>query len=298
MEENSIQIKIAETKFSPIKFGIISIILVMLFYQFAGMVIYYFISLVGPSSTFNLRISALAGQLLFMLLPTLFLLKWQHGSILNGLPLRIPKLSEMLTTILIIILLQFVLEGFIYFQMKLPFPQFVKEVLDQLDQLFELVYRQLIIANSVAELSFVLLVVAIVPGICEEVLFRGLFMKNLLIVKTPLSSIAISGIIFALIHFNPIALIPLIVLGMYLGFLVYRTQSIFIPIIAHITNNAFSTIKVFFNPDLIKQDSTTLSLATESEINLIIVMVVVSIIIYFLHKYFKQITESIQEKIV
>ncbi len=107
-----------------------------------------------------------------------------------------------------------------------------------------------------------------------------------------------SGIIFALIHFNPIALIPLIVLGMYLGFLVYRTQSIFIPIIAHITNNAFSTIKVFFNPDLIKQDSTTLSLATESEINLIIVMVVVSIIIYFLHKYFKQITESIQEKIV
>lgn len=298
MEENSIQIKIAETKFSPIKFGIISIILVMLFYQFAGMVIYYFISLVGPSSTFNLRISALAGQLLFMLLPTLFLLKWQHGSILNGLPLRTPKLSEILTTILIIILLQFVLEGFIYFQMKLPFPQFVKEVLDQLDQLFELVYRQLIIANSVAELSFVLLVVAIVPGICEEVLFRGLFMKNLLIVKTPLSSIAISGIIFALIHFNPIALIPLIVLGMYLGFLVYRTQSIFIPIIAHITNNAFSTIKVFFNPDLIKQDSTTLSLATESEINLIIVMVVVSIIIYFLHKYFKQITESIQEKIV
>ena len=298
MEEDSIKINKSETKFSPIKFGIISIISIMLFYQFAGMVLYYFISLVGPSSTFNVRFSALAGQLLFMLLPTLFLLKWQHGSILNALPLRIPKLTEILTTILIIILLQFILEGFIYFQMKLPFPQFVKEVLDQLDKLFELVYRQLIIANSVAELSFVLLVVAIIPGICEEVLFRGLFMKNLLITKTPLSSIVISGIIFALIHFNLIALIPLIVLGMYLGFLVYRTQSIFIPIIAHITNNAFSTIKVFFNPDLIKQDSTTLSLATESEINLIIVMVVVSIIIYFLHKYFKQITESIQEKIV
>ncbi|MDA0987041.1 MAG: CPBP family intramembrane metalloprotease [Bacteroidetes bacterium] len=282
-------------KFNPFKFGIISIFAIMLFYQLAGVLLYTVFDFFISSEAVLLRSSAFIGQLVFMLIPTLILIKWQHGKIKTSIPFRIPTITEVFVTILLILTLQFVMEGFIYFEMKLPFPDFVKNIFDVIDKAFEGIYRQLIIANSIPELFYVLFVVALVPGICEEVLFRGLFLKNLLITKTTSDSIIFSGVIFALLHFNPIALLPLIFLGMYLGFLLIRTKSIFIPIIAHVTNNAVTTLKVYFNPELIKQNSTSFNTTDGNELSLIIVIVIASIIFYFLHKYFNKITSTISE---
>nr|WP_286673034.1 CPBP family intramembrane glutamic endopeptidase [Anaeromonas frigoriresistens] len=84
-----------------------------------------------------------------------------------------------------------------------------------------------------------LLIIAITPGICEEVMFRGFIMKaygN----KGYKKAIFISAILFGIFHFNLQNLLGPIFLGVLFGFMVYRTNSLIAGIIGHATNNAFA----------------------------------------------------------
>ncbi|MCB9248002.1 MAG: CPBP family intramembrane metalloprotease [Ignavibacteriales bacterium] len=46
-------------------------------------------------------------------------------------------------------------------------------------------------------------------------------------------------------HFNPYGLIPLILLGMYFGFAVYKSDSIIVAMILHFLNNFISIVAYF-----------------------------------------------------
>lgn len=90
-----------------------------------------------------------------------------------------------------------------------------------------------------------LFVIAITPGICEEVMFRGFIMKTY-DSKGYKKAIFISGILFGLMHFNLQNLLGPIFLGVLFGFMVYRTNSLFAGIIGHITNNGFAWTLTYF----------------------------------------------------
>jgi membrane protease YdiL (CAAX protease family) len=66
---------------------------------------------------------------------------------------------------------------------------------------------------------------------------------------TPFRAAMITGVIFGLFHFNPFALLPLIGLGCYFGFLRMRSNSIILAMTAHFLNNALAVIVVFFGMD-------------------------------------------------
>lgn len=55
-------------------------------------------------------------------------------------------------------------------------------------------------------------------------------------------AIIFTGIIFGVYHLDPFTLVPLCILGIYLTYLVSLTQSIFVPVAAHFTNNLVSTL--------------------------------------------------------
>jgi len=84
-----------------------------------------------------------------------------------------------------------------------------------------------------------LFVIAIAPGICEEVMFRGTMMSayDTLGYK---KSILITAILFGLFHFNIMNLIGPIFLGVILGSLVHKTNSIYASILGHTLNNAIA----------------------------------------------------------
>ena len=87
------------------------------------------------------------------------------------------------------------------------------------------------------------IVVAILPGIAEELVFRG-FLQNILmkIIKNPHISIWLAAFIFSLIHGSLLNLIPRMLMGAVLGYVYYYSQNIWIPIIVHAVNNAASII--------------------------------------------------------
>jgi hypothetical protein len=48
-----------------------------------------------------------------------------------------------------------------------------------------------------------------------------------------------------MVHFNPINLIPLICIGIFLGMLAYYTRSLLLPILVHFLNNVFSILALY-----------------------------------------------------
>lgn len=92
------------------------------------------------------------------------------------------------------------------------------------------------IPGSSKEFVLGLIIVSITPGICEEIMFRGMLMKSYGSLGTK-KAIIYSAVLFGIFHFNLQNLLGPIFLGILFGLLVYKTNSILSSIIAHATNN-------------------------------------------------------------
>ncbi|NLO40733.1 MAG: CPBP family intramembrane metalloprotease [Ruminiclostridium sp.] len=78
-------------------------------------------------------------------------------------------------------------------------------------------------------------------GICEEVMFRGVIQRSLERLGV-FWSILITGFIFGLFHMDFQKLLGTFLLGVLIGFIVYRTNSLFAGMFAHFTNNSLAVI--------------------------------------------------------
>ncbi len=92
-----------------------------------------------------------------------------------------------------------------------------------------------------------LVVMAVVPAIGEEMIFRGLILR---IVETwsgkVHTAVWVSAIFFSGMHLQFYGFLPRLVLGALLGYLFVWSRSLWVPIIAHFTNNAVALILMFF----------------------------------------------------
>lgn len=100
---------------------------------------------------------------------------------------------------------------------------------------------QLPVAKNPAELLAGIFIIAAAPAICEETLFRGIIMRGLEKAGA-VRSILITAFLFGLMHADFQKLLGTFALGVLIGFLVYRTGSLYGGMLAHFTNNAFAVI--------------------------------------------------------
>ncbi|MEO1526652.1 MAG: type II CAAX endopeptidase family protein [Planctomycetota bacterium] len=73
--------------------------------------------------------------------------------------------------------------------------------------------------------------IALLPGFIEELLFRGYIQQRFLTRWSPTTSILVTSVLFALVHIMPPAIALAFILGIWLGFIGWRTHSI-LPCIA------------------------------------------------------------------
>lgn len=111
--------------------------------------------------------------------------------------------------------------------------------------------------NLMAESGFVItfIVVAILPAICEEFLFRGFILGAFryngdIRRKTYIWAIISSGLLFGLMHIYFIKIIPTAILGIAFGYIVIKTGSILPAIILHLVNNGLAVIITFYQKAL------------------------------------------------
>jgi len=93
-----------------------------------------------------------------------------------------------------------------------------------------------------------LLLIALLPAIGEELLFRGILQKQFSeLAKNHHVGIWIAAFLFSFMHFQFYGFIPRLLLGVLLGYIFYFSRSLWLPIIAHFTNNAMAVIFYYLN---------------------------------------------------
>lgn len=86
--------------------------------------------------------------------------------------------------------------------------------------------------------TLLILMVTVLAAVSEELLFRGLLQNSLKQRIGARWAIAITGLVFGLIHFQLAALPVLIIMGMAFGYLYHMTGSLRVNIAMHLFNNA------------------------------------------------------------
>lgn len=86
-----------------------------------------------------------------------------------------------------------------------------------------------------------LLVVAVLPAIAEELIFRGVIARSLAR-HSQVLAIAASSVLFAGYHVLPIQIVAVFPFGLALGFIAVRADSIVPTMIAHAINNAIAIL--------------------------------------------------------
>jgi membrane protease YdiL (CAAX protease family) len=112
------------------------------------------------------------------------------------------------------------------------------------------ILEKVLYAEHIGILLFNIVVICILTGIGEEFIFRGV-LQNLFgkVMKNPHAIIWVVAIIFSFVHFQFYGFIPRMLLGAYLGYLLFYTKNMWMPVLAHFMNNCFSVVTYYIFQD-------------------------------------------------
>jgi sodium transport system permease protein len=174
--------------------------------------------------------STIAIQIGMILAPCLIMAIFMTSSILKGFRIERVRLTDALAAILLAIALHpayLAMASFIQGEFQVGV-----DTLGQLKQLEDMIQS--------APLSSVLLVLAVVPAICEELAFRGFIFGGLLQNKGTLRAILLSALLFGFSHGVLQQSISASIMGIVLGVVAWRTGGVICGILTHMTHNALS----------------------------------------------------------
>ncbi|MBN2813752.1 MAG: CPBP family intramembrane metalloprotease [Bacteroidales bacterium] len=119
----------------------------------------------------------------------------------------------------------------------------MEESAEKLTQLF-------LVSRSTGDLLLNLLMIAVLPALGEELLFRGLI-QRLLIQWTRNNhiGIALAAFIFSFIHFQFFGFLPRFLLGLFFGYLLIWSRSLWVPVVAHLINNGLAVFYYHFTQE-------------------------------------------------
>lgn len=102
----------------------------------------------------------------------------------------------------------------------------------------EQMFRQ----QPLSVLPLLLLLIGVLPGLAEELLYRG-YVQNRLCQAWPAAiSILLTAVIFGIAHVDPTHALHVIPLGIWLGVLAWRTESLWPAILGHAANNSLALV--------------------------------------------------------
>lgn len=101
------------------------------------------------------------------------------------------------------------------------------------------------IASSFGEFMLYIVLIGILPGFCEEVLFRGFFLR-MNSTGSERFAVLFTAFMFALFHYNIYNFMGPLVLGIVFGYMTIITGSIWPAIFCHALNNSIASALGYF----------------------------------------------------
>lgn len=137
--------------------------------------------------------------------------------------------------------------------------------------------------NSVLELFFNIIIIALIPAVGEELLFRGAIQRifgNW--TKNAHLAIWISAILFSALHGQFYGFLPRMLLGAMFGYLYLWTGSLWLPILGHFTNNFGAlVIHVLIGKGVIPKEAENFGAEAEMMIPVMVSLLMVGYLLYY-----------------
>lgn len=203
----------------------------------------------GPLKTRLLAVQAF-GQFAVLALPVFLLARRFSGDRFSGRDnlawLGIGKRGGLRAAIFAgagMLLLQPLLYSLVELQsMLLPYLGETGHSLLQEQARLDLFIRALVSGTSPISSFLSVLVLVVTPAFCEELFFRGYIQKSFAASMSPERAVLVSGVVFALFHMEWFNLLPLTLLGWYIGFTYVKSDNLLVPAVAHAANNAAALV--------------------------------------------------------
>jgi uncharacterized protein len=204
--------------------------------------------MLNPAFTNAARIMQMVSALFMFFLPAVITARLMNPSPFkylgykNGFNVR-----QFVLVIAIIIICMPLVAALGELNQAIPLTKSLEAYFKKMENTYQTQVEALAVMRSPGEFIFSLLVMALLPALFEETLFRG-GMQQILIKWTqkPMLAIAITSIIFSIVHISWYGFLPRVALGMVLGLLFYYSQSIWLSMTAHFINNAFAISYMYY----------------------------------------------------
>ncbi len=224
----------------------------------------------------NLFLSAIIGQTLFLLLPALLLARIHPLKFKEALRLRVPTFSSFFyagigTFACLIVGTAWLLIQELYLVPETWLP-FYHSLQSQTEKLGEL----LLVGQNIPLLLLAIAAIGITPAICEEIAFRGLIQRSFEEQLSPLGAILLTGFLFGAIHLQPVNLIPLVGIGMFLGLVAWASRSIWPAIFGHFLFNTTEILLLNLTDSPLAE---TQSIATQDTLLSILPLALVAVLL-------------------
>jgi membrane protease YdiL (CAAX protease family) len=229
---------------------------------------------------------AFGGVIGFILIPAYILKRFGQSlwELLDDELLPIPAVLTMVLVLSFMGVSAFAVE----WNQKMVFPEFLagwEEWAKRMEEQLAEMTTFLTTFDTPAQFILGFIIIAVIPGVGEEIVFRGIVQRQLHIsTKNIHVAIWLSAAIFSAIHLQFYGFIPRMLLGALFGYLYYWSGSLWIPIVAHFTNNAITVTVLFLNQEgIVSKDITNIESVPMSTT---IVSAVITVILVYLFKTF------------
>lgn len=172
---------------------------------------------------------------------------WQHP--LLELGFRRPSRPSFYPVAILLLIVSFPLEEWLgEFNKRIPLAQWMLDTEKANDRMVE----ALIKIHHPIDPYINVMVMAVIPAVCEEICFRGGLQRIMIrICRSPLAGIVLSAFLFSFLHLEFEGFLPRMFLGILLGAAYWYSGSLWVPILAHLFFNASQIIVAMTNPAVI-----------------------------------------------
>ena len=174
---------------------------------------------------------------------------------------RIPNAVNLLIPVLIMTALVPVVHALMQLNQQLSLPEAMSSLeqwMRQTEDAAEVMMERFLNVSGTRALLFNLLMIAVLPAIGEEFIFRGAVQRifrqwtgNVHL------AVFIAALLFSAMHLQFYGFLPRLLLGLVLGYMFVMSKNIWVPVFAHFFNNAAAVIVYYiaYNTDVISPEA-------------------------------------------
>ncbi|ARS42021.1 CPBP family intramembrane metalloprotease domain-containing protein [Sphingobacteriaceae bacterium GW460-11-11-14-LB5] len=231
-------------------FGILAIAIVLMMYGL-GIVSNLDMLLAGdPKYIGGFKVIQILSSIGTFILPPIALALTERKKVTEFYLFRQPKFLLVVLVLAIMILSMPFMEWTVIWNQKMVLPDFLHQIEQWMKEKEAIAMKmtiQLITVRSNFDFIVNLIMIAVIPAVGEELMFRGGVQRSLnRAFENPHVAIWLSAIIFSAIHVQFYGFVPRMLLGAGFGYLYYFSGSIWYAMLAHFINNAYAVCAAFY----------------------------------------------------